>query len=194
MEKLKEKIVYMMSEISLKREFRNHIIKLMSKYKKTDKLIPDSELLAILLNATLTNEVIYIRALVNKCKKNISPRSLELYEQYIELTKNGELVLNLDEQNKKYIDDSNAIVDCTSSDLYDNEKGLYAFDYIVQNGDTIDSLFKKFKLVIDKQDIDLESIIEGDVITLYTDNDTLAEYQQAIFEYINSGKSNKKGK
>lgn len=193
MKNLREKITDKMSEISMKREFRNHILKLISKYRKTDKLIPDSELLAILLSASFINETVYIKALINKCRKNISPLSLDLYEEYIELVKKGETVFNLDELGEKYIDD-NSVVDCVSSNLYIDENALYAFDYIIENGDTFTSLCKKFQLPVDKQGIQGEKLIVGDVVTLFTEDDTLAEYQQAIFEYINSGRNNKNSK
>lgn len=194
MKDLRGKIADKMSEISLKRELRNHILKLISKYKKTDKIIPDSEILPILLSATFINETVYIKALINKCSKNISPSSLELYKEYIELTKKVDEDFSFDDLGEKYIDDNSTVVDCISANLYIDEYGLYAFDYIIENGDTFENLCKKFKLSVDKQNIHGEELMVGDVVTLFTEDDTLAEYQQAIFEYINSGRNNKKNK
>ena len=118
------------------------------------------------------------------------PSSLELYEYYLGLTKDMEL--SLEESNKKYIDDGNVVVECVSSELYIDEYGLYAFDYIIESGDTFEKICRKFKLPEDKQKIYGDELLVGDVVTLFTADDTLAEYQQAIFEYINSGRNKNK--
>lgn len=202
-------------ERNSKKALRNHILKIVSEYKDTDKSISSVILTRIYIDALFLKEVNYIKYLIKKCKKNMPTEYLELFEEHVKentITQNGgknssedayeakNLIGN--ESNEEMIIDQGGVPvtyteiveDISNIAKYtdNNIPKLYNFSYIVKAGDTFDSLCKKFNLSSEKQNIQSKVLVEDDLIILYTDDEIMAKYQQAIFEYVNSSKYSRK--